>query len=68
MQKQLLEVFYKKIVFKNFEIFTGKHRCWSLFLIQNIAKYLRPPILKSICERLLLKICSWNWEKLKIIH
>ena len=41
---------------------------WSVFLIHNIAKFLREPILKNICERLLLKMCLWNWEKLKIIH
>ena len=37
---------------RNFPIFTGrtgKHLCWSLFLIQNIAKFLREPILKNIC-------------------
>ena len=39
--------------------------------IQNIAQFLRAPILKYICKRLLLKLrkmCSWNSEKLKIIH
>ena len=25
-------------------------------------------ILKNICVPMLLKICSWNWEKLKFIH
>ena len=25
-------------------------------------------ILKNICGRLLLKMCSWNWEKIKFIH
>ena len=68
MQKQLLEVFYKKAVLKNLAIFTGKHLCWSLFLIQDIAKFLIAPILKNICERLLLKMYSWNWEKIKIVH
>ena len=58
MEKQPPEVFYKKYVLKNFAIFTGKHLCWSLFLIQNIAKFLRAPNLKSICEQLLLKMCS----------
>ena len=38
------------------------------YLIQNIAKFLRAPILKNIFERLLLKLCLWNREKLKIIH
>ena len=33
-QKQPSEVFYKKAVLKNFAIFTGKHLCWSLFLIK----------------------------------
>ena len=28
------EVFYKKGVLKNFVKFTGKHLCWSLFLIK----------------------------------
>ena len=34
LQKQPLEVFYKKVVLRNFAIFTGKHLCWSLFLIK----------------------------------
>ena len=54
IQKQPPEVFYKKAVFlKKFAIFTGqtgKRLFWSLFLIQNIAKFLRAPILKNICE------------------
>ena len=33
-QKQPPEVFYKKAVLKNFAIFTGKHLCWSLFIIK----------------------------------
>ena len=32
------EMFYKKVVFKNFAIFTEKHLCWSLFLIKFIKK------------------------------
>ena len=70
MQKQPPDVFYKKAVLKNFAMFigrTGKHLCSSLFLIYAIAKFLSAPILKNICQRLLLKMCSWNWEKLKII-
>ena len=31
--KQPPEVFYKKAALKNFKLFTGKHLCWSLFLI-----------------------------------
>ena len=55
---------YKKAVLTNFAILIRKHPCWSLFLIKfqvfrqkcfpvNIAKFLRTPILKNICERLL---------------
>ena len=42
-QEQPLELFCKKGALKNFVNFTGKHLCW------------RTPILKKICERLLLK-------------
>ena len=41
-QKQPPEVFYEKKFFKNFTIFTGKHLCWSIFLVKmeacNVAK------------------------------
>ena len=30
-------MFFKTIVAKNFAILTGKHLCWSLFLIKNIS-------------------------------
>ena len=33
-QKKPPEVFYKKDVLKSFAIFSGKHLCWSLFLIK----------------------------------
>ena len=66
------KVFHKKAVLKNFAIFTGKHffnknaglqalsfikkklehRCF----FANIEKLLRTPILKNICERLLLRV------------
>ena len=46
----------------------GKHVCENAFLILSIAKFLRAPILKKICKRLLLKMCLWNWETLKFIH
>ena len=39
MQKQPPEVFYKRAILKNFAIFTGKHTCWSLLLMQNIANF-----------------------------
>ena len=69
-QKQPPKVFYKKAATEMFALFIEKHPCWSLFLIScrhtlatllkrdsnpvNIAKFLRKPILKNICERLLL--------------
>ena len=61
MQKQPPKVLYKKTVAKKLAIFTEKHLYWSPFLIQNIAESLRAAILKNICERLLLKMCSWNY-------
>ena len=53
VQKQPPEVFFKKGVLKNFANLTGKHLCWSLFLIKLQAR--RTPILKNICGRLLIK-------------
>ena len=66
------KVFNKKAVLKNFTIFTGKQLCWNLFFnknvsftkkrlqhwsfLANIEKFLRTPILKNICERLLLRV------------
>ena len=78
-QKQLPEVFYKKIVLKNFAIFTEKHLYQNLSTIKlqpyrpatslkrlqhrrfffNIAQFLRTPISKSTCERLLLQTKSF---------
>ena len=42
IKKQPLEVFYKKGVLNNFANFTGKHLCWSLFLIKLHASGLKP--------------------------
>ena len=59
-QMQPPEVVCKKAALRNFAIFTGKHLCWSLFLIKlqafkcfsmNIAK---TSILRNICEWMLL--------------
>ena len=55
-------VFYKKAFLKIFALFTGKHLRWSLFLIQNIAKFLKKPILKNICKRPLWK-CAHETKK-----
>ena len=61
-------MFHKKAVLKNFAIFTGKHLCWNLFFNKNaslqgpsfikkrLENFLRTPVLKSICERLLLRV------------
>ena len=65
VQKQPTEVFFKKSVLKNFGNFTGKHLRRSLFLTKlqacgrfpvKLAKFLRTPILKNICGRLLLYV------------
>ena len=63
VQKQSPEVFCKKGAFKNSANFTGKHLCWSPFLNSNTScfpvkfeKFLRTPILKNICKRLLLSV------------
>ena len=54
-QKQPLEVFYKKGILSNSEGLqlyvkkTLQHRCFPV----NFEEFLRSPILKNICERLL---------------
>ena len=56
--------FMEKVVLKNFAIFTGKHLCWSLFLVTlqawRTATLLKresnKPILKNIWERLILLV------------
>ena len=45
-----VEVFCKKSILKNFVNFIGKHLCWSL--LNKVAGL--SPILKNICQRLLL--------------
>ena len=62
---------FEKVIYQCTDItwlLTDKHLCWSVNLILSIAKFLTAPILKNICELLLLKMCSWNHEKLKFIH
>ena len=62
----------KKSVLKFFAIFIEKTLSWRLFLIElfqhgcfpvNFAKILRTPILKNICERLLLNVISNSNEE-----
>ena len=53
----------KKYALKNFAIFTGKHLRWSLFLIKVSYEYqehLFSPILKNICELLLIELQNKN--------
>ena len=60
-----LQMFFKIGVLKNFAIFTGKHLCWSLFLIkwqafrcfpENIGKFLRAAFFIEHLRRLLLQM------------
>ena len=59
-QWQTREMFEKKAVLKDFAIFTGKHLCWSFFLIKlfpcEYCKYLRTIILKNIYKWLPLAV------------
>ena len=63
--------FIKKVLSKNFAIFTGKHLCWRLFFLEStlfkrvsntsvfvwiLWKFLRTLIFKKICQRLLLSL------------
>ena len=56
--------FIKKLFLKIIE-HSHQHLCFNLLLILNIVNILRAAVLKDIWERLLLKMRSWNWEKLK---
>ena len=70
MQRQPLEVFYKKGLSLKISQYSQENTCWNPFLIKlqtfrafpvNIAKFLRTCFLKNICERLLLFICMSVW-------
>ena len=69
LQRQPPGMFCKKGVLNNFTFFTGKHVCWRLqqacFPV-NIAKFLKAPILKKICERLLLLPKPWLYRFLAL--
>ena len=52
-KKQPPELFYKKAVFKDFAVFSGKHLCWNLFLIKlqgKTLKRLTQVVSSEICE------------------
>ena len=70
------QVFYKKSCIKHFAIFTGKHLCWSIFLIKFIKKKFQHigfsheycKIFKSIFREIkrfsiLQKICERLFER-----
>ena len=40
-KKQPPELFFKKAVFKDFAVFSGKYLCWNLFLIKLQGKTLK---------------------------
>ena len=46
----------KKSQYFNIMWLTGKHLCWSLFLILSIGKFYRALIFKNFCKQLLLKM------------
>ena len=57
-QKQPLELFCKKGVLRNFANFTGKHLCWSLFLIE--LQTFRPAALLKIDSN--TDVFLWNLQ------
>ena len=57
-QKQQLEMFCKKDIFKNFVNFTGKHVCWSHFLTK-LHLWRRATLLKKTPTKMLSsEICK----------
>ena len=63
-----LVTFKKSCFFKKMSHLRCSIKKLFLLFSSEYCKILRRSILKSIWEWLLLKMCSWNWEKLKIIH
>ena len=60
----------KKGVLKTLQNFTGKHLRWSLFLsfrcfLVKFVKFLRAPILKNICEWMLLPFLGFTKLNIK---
>ena len=49
-------------------LMAASYRKTLRFLVLNIVKFVRAPTLENICVWLLLKMCSWNWEKIKFIR
>ena len=70
MQKQQPEMFYiRAVLYKTSQYSKMEDKTpvvgvsFHLIHLIHLAR-----ILKTICEQLLLKMCSWNWEKYKNIH
>ena len=66
MQKQPPEKFVKKLFLKNLQ-YSQENICVGDFLIQNIGKIFRVPILKNICKRMLVKMFMKLKKKLKVV-
>ena len=49
-------------------LMAASYRKTFRFLVLNIVRFVRAPTLENICVWLLLKMCSWNWEKIKFIR
>ena len=65
LQKQLPLTFFKKVVHKNFAIFTGKHLCWSLFFIKLQAFRLVTSLKRDSSKGVLPMQNSWETPILK---
>ena len=75
LQKQPFAAVFQKGVLKNFVIFTGKHMCWSLFIIKlqafrpvNIANFSEQLILLEHLQWLLLNSGTIPSTRLADIH
>ena len=58
----------RRVVFRNFAKFTGKHLCqrlWHKYFPLNFAKFLRTPFLQKTPRRLLLKCLNKKIRKRK---
>ena len=65
IQKQPPEAFCTKpVLSKTLQYLQDEQVLKSLFY-SGYCDIFKIPILKNICEPLLLKMCSWNWKKCK---
>ena len=63
LQMQLLEVFYKKGVLKNFPKFAGKHLCWSFFFnkVEFCETFKNTFFIERTRALLLIVVLRWNF-------